>query len=190
MSLIFILIPLVVSVFLLFSKATASRQIALVAAIANLIPTIYCLGCDYSRGMNCTFDVPWVDSAGISFSLGMDGITMVMLLLTNLVAPLIILSSWSRKFENESRYYGLVLLMLSALNGVFLAQDGLLFYVFYEMALIPIYFICAIWGGQDRIRVTLKFFVYTFIGSLFMLLSLLYLYLNTQAPVAGALAEV
>ncbi|MEZ4928026.1 MAG: NADH-quinone oxidoreductase subunit M [Saprospiraceae bacterium] len=189
MSLIFILIPLVVSVFLLFSKATASRQMALVAAIANLIPTIYCLGCDYSRGMNCTFDVPWVASAGIRFSLGMDGITMVMLLLTNLVAPLIILSSWSRKFENESRYYGLVLLMLSALNGVFLAQDGLLFYVFYEMALIPIYFICAIWGGQDRIRVTLKFFVYTFIGSLFMLLSLLYLYLNTQAPVAGALAE-
>jgi NADH-quinone oxidoreductase subunit M len=124
--------------------------------------------------------MPWVASAGISFSLGMDGITLIMLVLTNLLAPLIILSSWGRTFDNEPRYYGLVLLMLGALNGVFLAQDGLLFYVFYELALIPIYFICAIWGGQDRIRITLKFFIYTFIGSLFMLVALLWVYLQTD----------
>jgi NADH-quinone oxidoreductase subunit M len=140
--------------------------------------------------MNCTFDVPWVASAGIHFSLGMDGITLLMLLLTNLLAPIILLSSWGRNFDNESRYYGLVLLMLGALNGVFLAQDGLLFYVFYELALIPIYFICAIWGGQDRIRVTLKFFVYTFTGSLFMLLSLLYVYLQTPGAHSFAWADL
>jgi NADH-quinone oxidoreductase subunit M len=130
--------------------------------------------------MNCTFSAPWVASAGISFSLGMDGITLIMLVLTNLLAPLIIVSSWGRNYENEPRYYGLILLMLGALNGVFLAQDGLLFYVFYELALIPIYFICAIWGGQDRIRVTLKFFIYTFVGSLFMLVALLWVYLQTN----------
>jgi len=105
-----------------------------------------------------------------------------------LLAPLIILSSWSRNYDNEPRYYGLLLLMLGALNGVFLAQDGLLFYVFYELALIPIYFICAIWGGQDRIRVTLKFFIYTFVGSLFMLVALLWVYLQTGPASAGALA--
>jgi NADH-quinone oxidoreductase subunit M len=179
MSLIFILIPFAAALLLLLTRPAASRQLAFGAALANLAATIYCLGCDYSQGMNCQFDVPWVASAGIHFSLGMDGITLIMLLLTNLVAPFIVVSSWGRTLDNEPRYYGLVMLMLGALNGVFLAQDGLLFYVFYELALIPIYFICAIWGGQDKIRVTLKFFIYTFIGSLFMLLSLLYVYLQT-----------
>jgi NADH-quinone oxidoreductase subunit M len=179
-----------VSAFLLFTRPTAARQISLAASLANLTATLYCLTCDYSQGMNCTFDVPWVASAGIHFSLGMDGITLLMLLLTNLLAPIILLSSWGRNFDNESRYYGLVLLMLGALNGVFLAQDGLLFYVFYELALIPIYFICAIWGGQDRIRVTLKFFVYTFTGSLFMLLSLLYVYLQTPGAHSFAWADL
>jgi NADH-quinone oxidoreductase subunit M len=179
MSLIFILIPFAAALLLLLTRPAASRHLAFGAALANLAATIYCLGCDYSQGMNCQFDVPWVASAGIHFSLGMDGITLIMLLLTNLVAPFIVVSSWGRTLDNEPRYYGLVMLMLGALNGVFLAQDGLLFYVFYELALIPIYFICAIWGGQDKIRVTLKFFIYTFIGSLFMLLSLLYVYLQT-----------
>jgi len=181
MSLIFILIPFIASaILLLLRPAGLSRQMALVASLANLAATLYCLTCDYSQGMNCTYSVPWVASAGISFSLGMDGITLLMLVLTNLLAPLIILSSWGRTFDNEPRYYGLILLMLGALNGVFLAQDGLLFYVFYELALIPIYFICAIWGGQDRIRITLKFFIYTFVGSLFMLVALLWVYLQTN----------
>jgi proton-translocating NADH-quinone oxidoreductase, chain M len=132
--------------------------------------------------------VPWVASAGISFSLAMDGISLVMVVLTNLLAPLILLTTWERAPENEPRYYGLVLMMLAALNGVFLAQDGLLFYVFYEMALIPIYFICAIWGGQDRIRITLKFFIYTFVGSLFMLVALLAVYLKTDVNGAHSFA--
>lgn len=181
MSLIFILIPLIASaILLLFRPTGVARHIALVAALANLAATAYCLCCDYSQGMTCTYSVPWVASAGISFSLGMDGITLIMLVLTNLLAPLILLTSWAHTYGQESRFYGLVMLMLAALNGVFLAQDGLLFYVFYELALIPIYFICAIWGGQDRIRVTLKFFIYTFIGSLFMLVALLWVYLQTD----------
>jgi len=180
MSILFILIPFIASAILLLLRPGGSRSIALFAALANLAVTTYCLCCDYSQGMNCIFSVPWVESAGITFSLGMDGITLVMLVLTNLLTPLIILSSWDRNMGNEPRYYGLVLLMLGALNGVFLAQDGLLFYVFYELALIPIYFICAIWGGQDRIRVTLKFFIYTFVGSLFMLVALLWVYLQTN----------
>ena len=148
MSLIFILVPFIASAIVLLLRPGGSRSIALFAGLANLAATAYCLTCDYSQGMNCSYSVPWVASAGISFSLGMDGITMLMLLLTNLLAPLIVLSSWGRSYDSEARYYGLVLLMLGALNGVFLAQDGLLFYVFYELALIPIYFICAIWGGE------------------------------------------
>ncbi|MBK6996608.1 MAG: NADH-quinone oxidoreductase subunit M [Lewinellaceae bacterium] len=190
MSLIFILIPFIASAILLLLRPGGSRSIALFAALANLAATAYCLCCDYSQGMNCTYSVPWVASAGISFSLGMDGITLIMLVLTNLLTPLIIVSSWGRRFDNEPRYYGLLLLMLGALNGVFLAQDGLLFYVFYELALIPIYFICAIWGGQDRIRVTLKFFIYTFVGSLFMLVALLWVYLQTPGNHSFAWADL
>jgi len=190
MSLIFILIPFIASAILLLLRPGGSRSIALFAGLANLAATAYCLTCDYSQGMTCTYSVPWVASAGISFSLGMDGITLIMLVLTNLLAPLIIVSSWDRRYENEPRYYGLLLMMLGALNGVFLAQDGLLFYVFYELALIPIYFICAIWGGQDRIRVTLKFFIYTFVGSLFMLVALLWVYLQTPGNHSFAWADL
>lgn len=190
MSLSFILIPFVASALLLLARPAATRQLALLATLANLAVTVYCFGCDYSQGMNCTFQAPWLPEAGISFSLGMDGVTLLMLLLTNLVSPLIVYGSWSRNYENEPRYYGLILLMIGALNGVFLATDGLLFYIFYELALIPIYFICAIWGGQDRIRITLKFFIYTFVGSLFMLLSLLYVYLQTPGGHSFAWSEL
>lgn len=190
MSLLFILIPFITAAILLLARLPRARTIALVATLSNLAVTLTCLTCDYSQGMNCIYSVPWVASAGISFSLGMDGITLIMLVLTNLLAPLIVLSSWGRTYDNEPRYYGLVLLMLGALNGVFLAQDGLLFYVFYELALIPIYFICAIWGGENRIRITLKFFIYTFVGSLFMLLSLLWVYLQTPGTHSFAWEEL
>jgi len=181
MSLLLVIIPLIVSVFMLIARPTGSRNLALATVLANLAVSIFAsLSFNSDGSMNHEFSVAWLPQAGISFSLGMDGVSLLMILLTNLLAPLIVLSSHSRAFDNEPRYYGLVLMMLGALNGVFLAQDGLLFYIFYELALIPIYFICAIWGGQDRIRVTLKFFIYTFVGSLFMLVALLYVYLQTN----------
>jgi NADH-quinone oxidoreductase subunit M len=190
MSIIFILIPLIASALVFLAPSNLTRNLALVATVANLALSIWCCtSCDHSV-VNCTFSMPWVASAGIHFSLGMDGISTLMVLLTNLVAPFIVLSSYSRTFDNEPRYYGLLLLMIGALNGVFLAQDGLLFYIFYELALIPIYFICAIWGGENRIRVTLKFFIYTFVGSLFMLVALLYVYLKTPGAHSFAWADL
>ncbi len=180
MSLLFILLPFIGSLLAFLLRGAAVRNGALAITLGNLAVTGFCLlTWDYNSVSNCSFTLPWVPAAGINFALGMDGMTALLVLLTNLLAPLIVLSSFSRTYDNEPRYYGLLLLMVGALNGVFLATDGLLFYIFYELALIPIYFICAIWGGQDRIRVTLKFFIYTFIGSLFMLLSLLYVYLQT-----------
>jgi NADH-quinone oxidoreductase subunit M len=183
MSLILILIPLISALFLLLARPGGSRSLALVVSLANLVVSLLaCFSLNRDGSLNHTVSLPWVPQAGLTFALGIDGIGMLMLLLTNLVAPLIVLSSHERDYDSEPRYYGLLLLMIGALNGVFLAQDGLLFYIFYELALIPIYFICAIWGGENRIRVTMKFFIYTFIGSLFMLVSLLYVYLKTPAP--------
>ena len=106
-------------------------------------------------------------------------VSMVMLLLTNFASLLIILSSWDNSYRNGSRFLALILLMQAALNGVFLSMNGLMFYVFWELALIPIYFIIGIWGGENRIKITFKFFIYTFLGSLLMLLALIFVYLQT-----------
>jgi NADH-quinone oxidoreductase subunit M len=108
-----------------------------------------------------------------------DGISLLLVLLTTVLVPFIVLSSFGRSFSKPSAFYGLILIMQMALIGVFVAQDGLLFYLFWEVALIPIYFICLIWGGENRGRITFKFFVYTLAGSLFMLIALIYLYLHT-----------
>lgn len=191
MLLLLILVPLISAALLLLTRMAGARQIALAAGIANLALTIYTLTGIPADGLAAhQFSVPWVGEAGLHFSLAMDGISALLVLLTNLVAPLILLSSQSRTMDNEPRYYGMALLMLSALNGVFMATDGMLFYIFYELALIPIYFICAIWGGENRIRVTMKFFIYTFVGSLFMLVSLLYLYTKTPGAHSFAWADL
>lgn len=184
MALLLVLIPLLASVALLSSRALPARWVAIGAAVANLLLTVLMLvGFEADGRYNYEFNLPWIPQAGVAFRLGLDGISLLMVLLTNLLAPLIVLASGTRTYGLEGRYYGLVLLMLAALNGVFMALDGLLFYVFYEMALIPIYFICAIWGGEHRIRITLKFFIYTFVGSLFMLVALLAVYY--QSPSDG-----
>lgn len=191
MSLLLILIPLLIALLLLTTRPAATRTIALAGALANLVVTaIAATGVAGDGSFSHEFSIPWVAEAGITFRIGMDGLGLLMILLTNLLAPLIVLSSFSRRMEPEGRYYGLVMLMLAALNGVFMALDGLVFYIFYELALIPIYFICAIWGGQDRIRTTLKFFIYTFIGSLFMLVALIYVYLQTPGEHSFAWEEL
>lgn len=180
MSLILVLIPLISAAVLLLARPGGSRNLALFASLANLGVTAFAAMSFTGDGsFNHEFSAPWFAEMGINLRLGMDGISLLMVILTNLLTPLIILSGHTRGIEPESRYYGLVLLMLAALNGVFLSLDGLVFYIFYELALIPIYFICAIWGGDNRVRITLKFFIYTFVGSLFMLVALLYVYLQT-----------
>ena len=186
MSILLLLIPLLPALALLATRQLPARAIALAATLANLAVTgLVLMNFNSDGSFNHELRLPWVASAGISFRLGLDGISMLLVLLTNVLAPIIVHSSSQRSFGQENQYYGLVLLMTAALNGVFMALDGLLFYVFYELALIPIYFICAIWGGENRIRITLKFFIYTFIGSLFMLVALLAVYLKTTPEVAG-----
>jgi NADH-quinone oxidoreductase subunit M len=184
MSLYLILIPLIGSLVVFFLKGKMAWQVALAVALAELA-TFAMMATGFSQS-DAQFqfgqNIPWIPESGINLSLGADGISMVMLLLTTLLTPFIILASSQRSYSSEGRYYGLLLLMLAALVGVFMARDGLVFYVFYELALIPIYFICAIWGGEDRIKVTLKFFIYTFAGSLLMLIALIFLYLQTPAP--------
>ncbi|WP_129714219.1 NuoM family protein [Pedobacter sp. SYP-B3415] len=128
-----------------------------------------------------TVDQPWISQMGIRFHAGIDGISMLLVLLTNLLVPLIIWSSFGRTIDRPGSFYALILFMQTGLLLVFTALDAFLFYIGWEAALIPIYFICAMWGGKDRIKVNMKFFVYTIGGSLFMLLGIIYLYLQNPA---------
>ncbi len=124
------------------------------------------------------FTAPWLPQLGSSFAFGLDGMSKMLCLLTALSMPLVIVATYNNQYTGAANFYGLMLLMQAGLMGVFLAKDCLLFYFFWELALIPAYFLCSQWGGEKRIAVTFKFFVYTFIGSLLMLVGILYLYFH------------
>lgn len=177
--LILLFFPLVGSIACLLNKNYA-KQTALISAIITLGFALGMLNhFQADASMQYVVDLPWIPQLGINFKAGIDGISMMMVLLTTGLVPLIILSAFNRTFKNPSALFALVLFMQSGLLIVFTALDAFLFYVGWEAALIPIYFICALWGGENRIKVTMKFFIYTFAGSLFMLLGIIYLHLQT-----------
>lgn len=133
----------------------------------------------YNLGENISFINQWITQPNISFALKADGLSMAMLLLTTILTPIIIFSSFGNQYKNSKSFYALILFMSFAMAGTFLASDGLLYYIFWELSLIPIYFIALIWGNGDaeeRKKAVVKFFIYTLAGSLFMLVAFVYLY--------------
>lgn len=183
MTILLLFLPLLGSLVIFGFKPATVKYWALIVSLTELvISVIIALQFVKTDAVQFATDIAWVASMGLHFSIGIDGISLLLVLLTTVLVPLIILSSFQNEYRSPSTFYGLILLMQMALIGVFIAQDGLLFYLFWEIALIPIYFICLIWGGEDRGRITLKFFIYTLAGSLFMLVGLIYLYYNTPAP--------
>ncbi len=164
--------------FTFFAGNKFASKIALLVSVASFSFTLYALNL-YLNGADLSCKSIWIQNPKIYFSLVVDGLSLAMLLLTTGLLPLIILSGWVTKFENEKAIYSLVLFMAFAMAGTFLAADGLLYYVFWELALIPIYFIALLWGNgslEERKNAILKFFIYTFGGSLFMLVAFVYLY--------------
>ncbi|MBK0379826.1 complex I subunit 4 family protein [Mucilaginibacter segetis] len=177
---ILLFLPILAALLVLLFKNETAKHAALFFAVAELGIALYFLsGFVPDASFQYVIDLPWIQDFGIYFNAGIDGISMVMVLLTTILVPLIILSTYQHTYKNARAFYALILFMQAGLLTVFTALDGFLFYVGWEAALIPIYFICALWGGQNRIRVTIKFFIYTFAGSLFMLVGIIYLYLQT-----------
>ena len=125
--------------------------------------------------------VPWIPTWGISYRVGIDGISLVMVLLTTVLMPLSVLASWSYITTRERGFYALMLTLLTGLVGVFLALDMFLFYVFFEVMLIPMYFIIGMWGGTNRLYAAIKFFIYTMTGSLLMLVAIVVLVWKVQS---------
>jgi NADH-quinone oxidoreductase subunit M len=130
-------------------------------------------------------DLTWIPSWGIRFTIGIDGIAMMMVLLTTFIMLLSVGGSWTSIRARTHSYYALLLVLTTGMLGVFLALDLFLFYVMWEVMLIPMYFIVGIWGGERRLYASLKFFLYTMIGSLLMLVAIIYLGVQTRNPATG-----
>lgn len=180
MTIVLLFLPLLSSLVIFGLRPAHVKYWALAVSLGELVVSLVITGqFVHSNEVQFSINVPWVESMGLNFAVGIDGISLLLVLLTTVLVPLIILSSFRTEYRSPSAFYGLILIMQMALIGVFIAQDGLLFYLFWEIALIPIYFICLIWGGEHRGRITLKFFIYTLAGSLLMLVGLVYLYYQT-----------
>ena len=124
-------------------------------------------------------DVEWLPMLNSRFTVSLDGLSQLLCLLTAVSFPAIFIATWNRSYKKAHNFFALMLLSQAGLMGVFIAMDALLFYFFWELALIPAYFLCSQWGGEKRIAVTFKFFIYTFIGSLLMLVGIIYIYYHT-----------
>ena len=173
--LFFLLIPIVAAFLLLFIKNNAtSNSISIGAGILTLIGSVYLMMTNTGD-----YDTSWLPVINSRFSLHVDGLSKILILLTSITFPAIFIATKNNEISKRNIFLSLMLFTQAGLVGVFLASDALLFYFFWELALIPVYFLCSIWGGEKRVAVTFKFFIYTFLGSLFMLIGIIYLYSNT-----------
>lgn len=178
-ALLLILIPLLSGVAAFFLKqGNTARSLALVSSFATVIVSLLGLTV-LNKADLLQFKCDWLPGLGSSFSIRLDGMGQLLCLLTSISFPLIFITTWHRQYKNAHNFFALMLLSQAGLMGVFLAMDALLFYFFWELALIPVYFLCSIWGAERRIQATFKFFIYTFIGSILMLVGLIYLQSQT-----------
>lgn len=173
-----LLLLLAGSIVTFLSGDKLASKIALLFSVSAFAFSLYLLML-FNEGENISYVSSWISKPNVTFALTADGLSLAMVLLTTALTPLILLSSFGTSFANSRNFYALVLFMSFAMIGTFLATDGLLYYIFWELALIPIYFIALIWGNGEakkRKKAVLKFFIYTLAGSLFMLVAFAYLY--------------
>jgi len=174
-----------VLIFMFGRRVAFARIAALVVALADFVLSLHLyFNFDIANaGDQFVEKAAWFAGGRISYHLGLDGISLFLVLLTTFLGPLVLLSTWSAVKERVSEFMGFLLLLQTAMLGTFLARDMLLFYFFWEAMLIPMYFLIGIWGGERRIYATVKFFIFTMVGSVFMLVAILYCYFQ-----AGSMA--
>ncbi|MBY0486021.1 MAG: NADH-quinone oxidoreductase subunit M [Flavobacteriaceae bacterium] len=169
------------------------------ASKVALFFSLLALGCTsvlvnhFLGGVDISLNNPWILQPNVSFALKADGLALAMVLLTVSLTPIIIFSSFGNAFNKSKNFYALVLFMAFAMTGTFLAADGLLYYIFWELSLLPIYFIALVWGNGDaeeRKKAVVKFFIYTLAGSLFMLIAFAYLYTKAGSFLVSDLTKL
>jgi NADH-quinone oxidoreductase subunit M len=160
------------------SQAKAVRWLALIGALVSLAVTLplysgFQLG---TAAMQFVENMPWIDQFRVNYHLGVDGISLWLVLLTAFINVIVVIASWESITSRVNQYMGAFMILSGLMIGVFAAQDAMLFFVFFEATLIPMYLIIGIWGGPNKIYAAFKFFLYTLLGSLLMLIALIYLY--------------
>ncbi len=180
---IVLFLPLVGAVILLFVKkedAELIKRFTLVWTIITFVLSLgFLIGFQYGDpGFQFTESLPWIPQLGIGYQVGLDGISLLLIILTTSLMPLAVLSSFKAITDRVKEYYIFMLLLEVGMLGVFVSLDLFLFYVFWEVTLVPMYFLIGIWGGKRRVYAAVKFFLYTMAGSLLMLLAILYLGIN------------
>jgi len=158
-----------------------ARFLALLTSLAGFLVTIpLYVGFDKTTSaMQFVEDAPWIPGYNINYFLGVDGISVLFILLNSFITILVVLAGWKVIEKKVAQYMAAFLIMSGVMNGIFAALDAMLFYVFFECSLIPMYIIIGVWGGPNRVYAAFKFFLYTLAGSLLMLISLLYLFLQS-----------
>jgi len=162
-------------------RAAAARWTALAVSVATFVLSVP-LWTDFdtsTANMQFVERMPWIGTVNAWYYLGVDGIAMPLVLLTTFITPLVVVAAWTVIEKKPAQYFAAFLVMEGLMIGVFSALDALLFYVFWEAMLIPMFIIIGIWGGARRVYATIKFFLYTFLGSVFMLVALIYMYLQS-----------
>jgi len=172
------------------ARAPLARVVALVAAFAALALTLVAVaGFDAgSAAMQLQEKTIWVEAFSIHYHLGVDGLSLPLIVLTALTTVLVVIAGWNIA-DRPQQYMGAFLILSGLMSGMFAALDALLFYVFFEAMLVPMFLIIGIWGGPNRIFATIKFFLFTFFGSVFMLVALIWLYLQSGTFSVPALHE-
>jgi NADH-quinone oxidoreductase subunit M len=159
-------------------NADYARQLSLVVAVLTLLVTLplYTGFNSGTHAMQFVEDYAWIEAFNIRYRLGIDGISLLLILLTSFTTVLVVISAWKVIEKKVAQYHAAFLIMEGLMIGVFSALDGILFYVFWEAMLVPMFIIIGLWGGPNRVYATIKFFLYTFLGSVLMLVAFIYLY--------------
>ncbi len=158
------------------------RWFALTGALLSFVLTLplYAQFDNASASMQFVENLPWISRFNVNYHLGIDGISLWFVLLTAFITVVVVIAGWEVITERVNQYMGAFLVLSGLLIGVFCALDGMLFYVFFEATLIPMYLIIGVWGGPNKIYAAFKFFLYTLLGSLLMLVALIYLYIASE----------
>jgi NADH-quinone oxidoreductase subunit M len=167
--------------------AREARWIALAGAVVGLLVTLPLVTGFDTRTSAMQFVEPprvWIERFNVKYHVGVDGISVLFILLNSFITVLVVAAGWESVREKVAQYMAAFLIMSGLLNGTFAALDGILFYVFFEATLIPMYLVIGVWGGPNRVYAAVKFFLYTLLGSLLMLLAFLYLYIKSGGSFA------
>jgi NADH-quinone oxidoreductase subunit M len=188
-----VVLPILFAVALLPIKGDrAVRVFSLVSSLGMFVLSLCALSQfdKTTADLQMTHYVPWIPHLGISYFVGVDGFSIMLVVLTSLLTPIVIGASWTAIDERVKGFHIALLILQAAVIGSFVSVDTVLFYLFFELSLVPMYFIVGIWGGENRIYATYKFFIYTMAGSVFMLAGIAYMMIQAKAQLGYYTADV